>query len=99
MNYYGIWISFSDDSNRFYDPARRNFFAFPVGEPMPGHWFIREFDIERHKRIVEKLVDGFCMDHAAALHLSEIRPGDPDYQSIARAMAVHTETQGGTNAF
>jgi len=85
MDFYGIWISFSDDSNLFYDPRKKEFINSPMGEPMPAEFFFFLDDLNLHKREATRLAGGFCLDHEAQLHLSQIRPQDPDYRIIAAA--------------
>lgn len=84
MNFYGIWISFSDGGNLFYNPQAREFLPHSGGEgnPMPPEYFFSgEENLELHKSIVERMPE---LDHfpGVKLHLSEIRPSDPDYAGI-----------------
>lgn len=82
MNYYGIWISFQDNSNLFYNPYLRQFVKLPEGQSMPAHFFFTMDDHTTHKRIVEEKTHHCYMDRSVTLHLSIIRPEDPDYAPI-----------------
>jgi hypothetical protein len=82
MNYYGIWISFSDRSNLFYDPGARQLVRLPEGTPMPPEFFFLSGRLAEHQMEVMKLTAKHCRAHVPDYHLSEIRPKDPDWESI-----------------
>ncbi len=82
MNYYAIWVRFEDGHNEFYDPKLRQLFRPKISERMESRHFFMLDDLTMHQRIVEKMFRGTCA-RDIALHLSEIRPCDPDYFEIS----------------
>jgi hypothetical protein len=84
VNYYGIWISFSDRSNLFFDPAPGQLVALPEGQSMPNEFFFLRAALKSNMEKAEKICRDFCSSHTPTFHLSEIRPQDPDYETIYR---------------
>lgn len=83
MNYYAIWVRYKEGHNEFYDPAVKKFFRpKKIGEKMESRLFFFLDDLMLHQRIVEKMFCGICHGDIQ-LHLSEIRPCDPDYLEIS----------------
>lgn len=85
MNYYGISIVFSDDSNLFYNPISQRLEILPEGTYMPSNYFFKRVNVNKHKEIVERLAQDFCGEHSVKkFRLHEIRPNDRHYEQIHR---------------
>jgi hypothetical protein len=83
MNYYGISVSFRDESNLFYNPETKLLVSLPEGTYMPSSYFFARDDVKLYQDIVEKLTAEFCGAHRVKkFRLHEIRPGDKHYAEI-----------------
>lgn len=91
MNYYALWVSLSDGSNAFYDPVSKFLtLGAKEGDPMPSEYFFLLDDLSAHQELVLRAVHmyeehhptGINMRGACKLHITELRPQDPDYAAV-----------------